>query len=220
MYGEERRQVNERFAELMAKGQTGRLTAAETEELARLLNGPILDPLDNPPTAFVSDRSFAPRDIPGRLRAIEWFSRCGEPLSLTLSMPVVRVTGWPEAVASCMDGVWENVELEAQNQLTLWLHQHDRQNYQRWNDLVDRFKSAVLNPLTEERWEPYRRRNGLDVAVVHSAHWDVLGALMENVYLRSGHRCFFFLELLSVYEAGHFPCGWVGEWPQGNLVVY
>jgi hypothetical protein len=112
------------------------------------------------------------------------------------------------------------VELGAQNQLTLWLHQHDRQNYQRWNDLVGGFKEAVLNPLTEERWEPYRRRHGLDVVVVHSVQWDALGALMENTYLGSGHRCFFFLELLTVYEAGHFPCGWVGEWPQGKLVVY
>jgi hypothetical protein len=43
---------------------------------------------------------------------------------------------------------------------------------------------------------------------------------MENAYLGSGHSCFFFLELLTVYEAGHFPCGWVGDWPRGKLVVY
>jgi hypothetical protein len=212
--------VNERFAELMAKGQAGRLNPAETEDLAQLLNAPILEPFANPPPGFVSNRSFAPSDIHGRLRAIDWFSRCGEPLLLNLSMPVMQVSGWPEAVASCTDGIWENVELEAQNQLTLWLHQHDRQNYQRWNELVSDFRSAVLNPLTEKRWEPYRRQHDLDVAVVHSAQWDALGALMENAYIESGHCCFFFLELLSVYEAGHFPCGWVGEWPQGKLVVY
>jgi hypothetical protein len=212
--------VNERFAALMAKGQTGPLTPVETEELARLLNAPILDPVANAPPGFVSDGSFAPRDIPGRLRAIDWFSHCGDPLSLHLSMPVVQVSRWAEAEASCTDGVWENVELEAQNQLTLWLHQHDRLSYQRWNELVGGFKSAVVKPLTEESWEPYQRQHGLDVAVVHSVQWDALGALMENAYLGSGHRCFFFLELLWVYEAGHFPCGWRGEWPRGTLVVY
>jgi len=212
--------VNKRFAQLMAKGQNGRLTLAETEELAQLLNAPIIEPLGNPPPGSGSDRSFARSDISGRLRAIDWFSRCGESLSFSLSMPIVQVAGWTEAVSSCTDGVWENVELEAQNQLTLWLHQHDRQNYQRWNELVGGFKSAVVNPLTEEKWEPYRRRHGLDVAVVHSVQWDALGALMENANLGSGHRCFFFLELLSVYEAGHFPCGWVGEWPKGKLVLY
>jgi hypothetical protein len=48
----------------------------------------------------------------------------------------------------------------------------------------------------------------------------ILGALMENSYLGSGHTAFFFLELFLVYEAGHFPCGWVGEWPHGALRVF
>jgi hypothetical protein len=43
---------------------------------------------------------------------------------------------------------------------------------------------------------------------------------MANSFLASGHRVFFFLELLGVYEAGHFPCGWRGEWPLGSLVVF
>jgi hypothetical protein len=212
--------VNERFAELMAKGQAGRLTPAEREEFARALNAPILDPLTNPPPGFVSKHPFTSSDIPGRLHEVNWFSRCGEPLSLDLSMPVEQVPGWPEAVASCADIAWENVEIKAGNQLTLWLHEHDRPSYRQWNELVVGFKAAVVYPLTEERWEPYRRRYGLDVAVLHSVQWDVLGALMEDAYLGSGHRCFFFLELLWVYEAGHFPCGWVGDWPRGKLVVY
>jgi hypothetical protein len=212
--------MSERLSELLAKGQVGRLTPAESEELARLLNAPILDPLDKPPAPFASDHSFGPSDVAGRLRAIDWFSRCGEPQSLTLSMPTVQVSDWPDAVASCTDGVWENVELEAQNDLTLWLHQKDRENYQRWNELVGEFKASVINPLTEQRWEPYRRQHALDIAVVQSVQWDAAGALMENAYLGSGHRCFFFLELLQVYEAGQFPCGWIGDWPQGKLVVY
>jgi hypothetical protein len=43
---------------------------------------------------------------------------------------------------------------------------------------------------------------------------------MQNSYLQSGNSAFFFLELLTVYESGHFPCGWQGEWPQGKLLVY
>jgi hypothetical protein len=203
-----------------SKGRSGELARAETEELVRAQVASILDPLDNPPPGFISKHSFAPSDLSARVKIFDWFSHCGEPLTCDLSMPVERVRGWPEAMASCKDGVWENVELEGQNQLTLWLCRHDHQNYQRWNELVRSFKAAVINPLTEERWEPYRQRHSLDCAVIHSVQWDVLGALMEHANLGSDHRCFFFLELLSVYEAGHFPCGWVGEWPQGKLVVY
>jgi hypothetical protein len=68
----------------------------------------------------------------------------------------------------------------------------------------------VAIPAWPNSWQP-----GTD-----HVQWDILAALMEHAYLGSGHRCFFFLELLSVYEAGHFPCGWIGPWPQGKLVVY
>lgn len=188
--------------------------------MARLLNATLLDSAGNPPAGFVSKHAFALSDVAGRLRAIEWFGRCGQPASLDLSMPNEQVGGWPEAVKACKLSAWEDAELGAQNQLTLWLHQHDREKYQRWNDLVAQHKAAVVNPLTAEWWEPYRQEHGLDIAVVHSVQWDILGALMENSYLGSGHRCFFFLELLWVYEAGHFPCGWRGKWPRGGLVVY
>ena len=56
--------------------------------------------------------------------------------------------------------------------------------------------------------------------LAHRRQWDILGALMENSYVSSGHSVFFFLELLRVYEAGHFPCGWIGDWPSEELTVY
>jgi hypothetical protein len=174
----------------------------------------------NLPRGFVSKRTFAPSDVAGKLRDIHWFSHVGEPLSCDLSMEVQQLGSWPEAVESCADGVWENTELEAQNQLTEWLHHHDPGNYQNWNRLVAEHKSAVLNRLAENVWIPYQQSHGLDPVVVQCIQWDVLGALMENSYLASKHACFFFLELVSVYEAGLFPCGWRGEWPQGRLVVY
>jgi hypothetical protein len=211
--------MSDRFAELLAKAQAGQLGPEETEELARLLNAPILGPPDAGP-GFRSKHTFGPSDVAGRVRAIEWFARCGRPLSLDLTMPVERVGSWPEAVASLAEDVWSNVELEAQNQLTVWLHNHDRERYQSWNERVVGFKAAVIDPLTERHLVPYQARHGLDVVVVYSVQWDVLSALMENAYLDSGHAVFFFLELLWVYEAGHFPCGWRGEWPQGSLVVF
>jgi hypothetical protein len=136
-------------------------------------------------------------------------------------MGVKQVDSWAKAVKSCTNGVWEDVELEANNQLTMWLADHDRKKFEKnWNKLVDQHKAESINRLSEEKWIPFQKEHGLDISIVHSARWDVLGALMENSYMSSNHRCFFFLELLMVYEAGHFPCGWQGEWPEGALVVY
>lgn len=212
--------MSERFAELLAKGRRGRLTPEESDELARRLNALILDPLETGRPGFMSKHSFTPSDMAGRLRRIDWFSRCGQPLALDLSMEIDRVLTWREAAETCTGEAWEDVELEAQNQLTLWLGRHDRENFQRWNERVERHKIAVIDPLAERAWEPYLLKRELDPAILHSMRWDILSALMENSYLGSGHRCFFFLELLMVYEAGHFPCGWHGDWPDGKLVVY
>jgi hypothetical protein len=212
--------MSDRFAELLAKAQAGGLSPAETEELARLFNAPVLDSLADPPPGFVSKHTFAPSDVAARVRAVDWFARCGESLALDLTMNVEQVGSWPEAIERLTDGTWSNVEMAAQNQLTAWLHGHDRDNYQSWNDRVAAYKAGVIDPLTEQRLIPYQTRHGLDVAVVYSVQWDILSALMENSYLGGGHAAFFFLELLWVYEAGHFPCGWHGQWPQGSLVVY
>ncbi len=209
------------ISKLFGKKRAPRLTAAQAKELVRASVAQILEPLENPPPQFVSKHSFAPRDLSAQLATFDWFSRCGSPLTLDLSMPVEQVSGWPEAMASSdEEDIWSNVELEARNQLTIWLHLHARDKSQQWNDLTDGLKTSVITPLTEQKWEPYQQRHDLPAAFIHSVQWDVLAALMENAYLETGHRSFFFLELLRVYEAGHFPCGWIGEWPQGTLLVY
>ena len=117
--------MNERFAELIAKGKAGGLTAAETEELARLLNGPILDSLDNPPLGFASGRSFAPRDIPSRLRTIDWFSRWASRCRSSSRCQSCRYRGG-QRLASYY-GVWENVNRGSEPPRALAAG--DRQNY-------------------------------------------------------------------------------------------
>ena len=86
--------------------------------------------------------------------------------------------------------------------------------------LLLNIKRRIIEPLIKQKISPYQIANNLDIDLVHSVQWDVLGALMENSYINCDHKSFFFLELLMVYEAGHFPCGWQGKWPEGKLVIY
>jgi hypothetical protein len=168
---------------------------------------------------FVSKHNFGLTDVANRVRSIQWFSKCGEELFLDLSMPIIAVGSWSEAMAHCAAETWENVELEAQNDLTAWLHANDLANYRKWNQIVRDHKSELLDKLTSDVWIPAQQKHQLDRVFVSSVQWDILGALMENSYLPSAHRCFF-LELLMVYEAGHYPCGWAGDWPHGELIIF
>ena len=184
------------------------------------LNAGMIEAVTNPPSGFVSKHRYDQTDVEARLRVIDWFAKCGMPVTLDLTMPFRQLSCWAEAIECCTSIEWENSQLEAQNQLTLWLHLHDREHYQGWNDSVREHKKKTLDPLIERVIAPLLAKIVIEPAsLIPSVQWDILGALMENSYLASGHAAFFFLELLTVYEAGHFPCGWRGSWPQGELLI-
>ncbi|MEM7347717.1 MAG: hypothetical protein AAF485_26085 [Chloroflexota bacterium] len=182
-------------------------------DLTKAFTEPVAD-------AFHSKHSFTKSDISTRLENIDWFSQCGSSTSLDLTPEIMQVKTWIQAVKSSKKRVWENIELEARNQLTLFLSQNHREQYQSWNEILAAHKKTIIEPIIEQRIRPYQVSNNLDESVVHSVRWDILGALMENSYIDCGHNTFFFLELLTVYESGHFPCGWKGEWSEGKLIVF
>jgi hypothetical protein len=169
---------------------------------------------------FVSSRQFKSTDVPSRLRRIKWFCNCGEPLTVKLTAPVRQVPNWQRAIESSRSTDWENAKLEAYNQLTGWLAENVPREFKNWNKLVKKFKATVIHPVVEPQVLAVFRLQKIDERIVTSVTYTTLGAVMENAYLHTGHKAFFFLELLEIYEAGHFPCGWRGEWPAGQLLVF
>jgi hypothetical protein len=172
------------------------------------------------PGDFISKHTFLLRDLVTAVRAIRWFDHCGEPHEFELTMPVERIETWSQASKALKSQAWERARLEARNQLTAFLSKHHRTRFREWNKLTQTYKHEVVALLESEVWEPFRQSQGLNDEFVESNRWNIVAALMENAYSDCGHKCFFFQELLTVYEAGHVPCGWVGDWPRGNLVVY
>jgi len=184
------------------------------------LLGEMLDVISNPPPGFTSKFKFEKTDLRPRIDAIKWFGHCGEPTKVDLTMDIRQVRDWAEATTCCTSQAWTDVQREANNQLTIFLGAHDSENYLNWNEKVIGFRQEVLAPLSANQLLPYQKEKHLQDAVVLCADWDIMCALMENAYIDSGHSSFFFLELFRVYEAGHFPCGWEGQWPEGRLLVY
>lgn len=199
------------------QGKTNRLSKKEAESLVRQSHEAVFGP---GPGDFVSKLTFAPGDAVAKVCAIQWFAHCGEPRDFDLTMPIERVKTWPQATKALKSRARERATLEASNQLSAFLSQHHRERYQEWNKITQKLKREVVIPLKDEVWEPFRQSHELDVEFIHSVSWNILAALMEDAYMDCKHRCFFFHELLIVYEAGHLPCGWIGEWPNGSLVVY
>lgn len=216
--------MDARFAELLQKAKEEHLTSVEKNELARLLNAPLLE---RPLIDFVSKHSMKPSDVEVRINNIKWFDHCAEPVRLDLTMSIERVSSWAQAIGNLawasqtehMRSSWKNVQLAAQNQLTRWLCDNRPDDYSRWDDIAGKHEEST-NALIREKILPFQKNHELPDCFIQSVNCDISFACMENSYLWTGHRCCFFLELLWVYEAGHFPCGWVGKWPDGKLLVH
>ena len=184
------------------------------------LNSGLIDAVEHPPPGFVSRYVFEPSDMAHRLSQVRWFSSIGQgPSSLDVTPPLAWLSSWDEALKASERREWEDATLEAQNQLTLWLHLNAHADYQSWNERALRIKAELL-PRLSPAWAPHEAKRPWSQSFKDSLEWNIIGAAVENEYLETGHPAVFFLELLTVYEAGHVPCGWDGRWPDGRLLIY
>ena len=155
------------------------------------------------------------------IRSIRWFAHCGERITTDIPLVVRGVTSWQKAADACTTLEYDDITLEARNRLTVFLHLHARSEYQNWNKITEAAKEQCITPLAQSIWKPFGYERGLPEGVAGHVQWDVLAAIMEHEYRHHSGRPAFFLHLLSLYRAGHFPCGWEGgPFPHGTLLVF
>ncbi len=144
-----------------------------------------------------------------RLLRIDWFANIGKPAALA----GVRQIEQSELGSSLAGDAWEATTLEARNAITGRLARLHLAQYQAWNELAGQAKTA-LQPL----WQKLPV-DLADNAVLADLQWILHAYLMEAAYRQALVPPLFFNSLIQIYEAGHIPCGWDGEWPKGQLVI-
>lgn len=146
-----------------------------------------------------------------RLAQIQWFSRAGQPTTLS----DVRQVDNLEAFVASIDGQqWEDTTLEARNDITGRLASKFPQ-LQNWNTLARQFK-----PELDKLIENIPLQHSDSTSLKADLQWNLFSYLMEDHYKDKLKKPLFFERLICIYEAGYIPCGWEGEWPQGRLVIY
>ena len=50
--------------------------------------------------------------------------------------------------------------------------------------------------------------------------YEYVSMLLAEIIAAPSVECTYFREQLSWFHAGHFPCGWDGDWPRGHMRVY
>lgn len=150
-----------------------------------------------------------------RLEKADWFARIG----LKDTEEAVVLSSWQEAALSCSALRWEAVEMEASSLLGGRVQEIALDRYHGdWSNHVHEVKPHVRT-LLRKKAEPISREQNLPKAFEGSVEWDILGACLELEY---ADICppLFFGNLAQWYLKGHFPCGWLGNFPDGKLIIY
>jgi len=147
---------------------------------------------------------------------MDWFANVGKAIPVSAER-LISVADWHQAVASCAEPLWEDVCTEARNDLTIHLNRVCKAEFQSWNEVVNNAKRELA-----ESWKRMRLKlesEGLPEIVAGCVEWDTMHAVACEHY-SAWSPPQFFARLLVIYQSGHFPCGWVGTWPEGNLRVF
>lgn len=159
------------------------------------------------------------KGIQKRIEEIKWMENCGKNVCLNINIKYTQVDNLEEAYKKLKMVEWENTTLEARNELTSFLYIHDEDKYAQWNDIALEIRDYLKNNVVT-KLEKKQKELGLGDIFTQTVRWDIQSAMMEYEYRESKHNLTFFDNLLAVYEAGHLPCGWVGKYPNGALLIY
>ena len=146
----------------------------------------------------------------GELEQHAWFARVG----IKEQDGVIVVSSWKEALRGFRSRHWVNTALAAWHVIEERLGALDEYD--------DQKKILELRPTLEQLVRP--KLLGVvprqpDDRLFNSVVGKLLGACIELEY---ADVCppLFFGNLAHLYIQGHFPCGWLGDFPDGQLIIY
>lgn len=149
-----------------------------------------------------------------RIRNINWFSSVGEQVhildGLFISDPIM-------AAHEISQPSWEDTTLEASNSISSYISIKYPSLLQSWNDVAKEAKhffdsEVCLNIPSLGGFD--------DELLIQCISWDVVHYFIEDFYKDKVNGDLFFDKLISIYEAGHLPCGFNGQWPLGRVMIY
>ncbi len=146
------------------------------------------------------------------VHSIDWFAHVGEPIDATI---VVLASSW-EAVSDVVHaswsagycGIFEKPASLYSADMDAVTHSQYVAAYEASRDAFDYFPYLPTELSEQDR----------ELANSYLRSWSEL--LFCEILLSDRIDCTYFREQLQWFHAGHFPCGWEGEWPVGKMRVF
>lgn len=148
------------------------------------------------------------------LERASWFSRVG----VRDTENAIVLSSWVEAVEQCSSTDWENLCLEAANQYRERLQERSPGALVIWNELAVSLTPTV-RALVRRKVDGVLRVHHLPRVFEDTVQWDILHTCLEAEFADVFPPGFFASQAYW-YSVGHFPCGWQGDFPRGQLIIY
>jgi hypothetical protein len=125
---------------------------------------------------------------------------------------------WKNAFLSCASEQWTDLLQEMSNQLAENLARTSMERYRNWNHLVLDIDPNV-DALLARKAEPILESYNPPAKFTSTMSWVLVHACMEQEYADVVAPAFF-SRLAEWYLRGHYPCGWLGDYPDGKVIAY
>lgn len=148
------------------------------------------------------------------LEAATWFSNVGH----AGSKEVMVVGSWEEALRYCTSEEWSDIQEQAAGHYSELIAARDAERFKEWNEVVRELKKRTVD-LVKAKVREVVERERLPKEFEDTVQWDVLHLAIESEYADI-YPPGFFASQAYWYIQGRFPCGWRGEFPVGQLVIF
>ncbi len=155
----------------------------------------------------------------GRLANLPYLEHCGEPCDEPWAAAKVRDMQSAIFGNGVEFGAFKALHV---NELEEWVAKNQPDDF--ITDLRKRVTPALAEIVGERIWPKLptniRRADADTIRQVKALFLsDLLYIVLDSSYGPPAPAGIY-SRLLDAYASGHYPCGWIGEYPEGRLVVY
>lgn len=162
------------------------------------------------------------------LESAEWFARVGQTsesgpratfLEREIGNPeICPVASWEEALSLASAAEWGNANLEAMNRLRNRIWPISQPRICQWNEVAQEIRAAV-DPLVARKLDGVSGIPSFPPIPRALIRANLIGCCLESENSDLVPPSFFHVVAYWLLQ-GHYPCGWNGEFPGGELLLF
>ena len=146
----------------------------------------------------------------------QWLQRCGQTDNLEFDVEYLK--NIRDVERNINSTKWENLCLDRMGDFTTYLLKNHKAEYNKyWNDGVRMIKEQYISKLSE-KVNFILTNSDLSVDILDDIKMNILSIFMLEYYAKY-YSSDFYTKMFKIYLAGHLPCGWFGEYPNGKFQV-